>query len=113
MKKFKNHLNFKNWVLYTIVFILVCIAISIYIAEKIGTNTASIVGGALSAIATVFLGLIAFWQNTRYKEMADEANDVQVRPEFFVVYCSPDYENMRHIPTLSVFWRGWEQGKDA
>lgn len=36
------------------------------------TNVASIIGGILSVIATTVLGVIALWQNKRYKELSDE-----------------------------------------
>jgi hypothetical protein len=113
MKKLERHLNFKNGVLCAIAFMAVCIAISICFADKMRTNTASIIGGALSAIATVFLGLIAIWQNTRYKKMADEANDLQVRPEFFVVYRSPADKDYYNMPTLTVYPRRCQWTKEA
>lgn len=74
-------------------------------SELMSPNAASIVGGILSAVATLALGIIAIWQNMRYKEMADEANDVQVRPEFFVVYRSPIDSDYYNIPTLTVYPR--------
>ena len=113
MNKFKIKLDFKNGVLLVIALMIVFIGISICIAEKIGTNTASIIGGVLSAIATVFLGLIAIWQNTRYKKMADEANDIQIRPEFFVVYRSPIDEDYYNMPTLTVYPLRSQWAKDA
>jgi hypothetical protein len=113
MKKLERHLNFKNGVLCAIAFMVVCIVISICLADKMRTNTASIIGGALSAIATVFLGLIAIWQNTRYKKMADEANDLQVRPEFFVVYRYSTDKDYYNIPTLTVYPKRCEWIKDA
>lgn len=40
------------------------------------------ISGLWSALATVVLGGIAFWQNKRYKELSDELNDRQDAPEF-------------------------------
>lgn len=107
MKKWKKHINFENGVISIIVLMIVCIIFSICFSDRMGQSTSSIIGGVLSAIATVFLGLIAIWQNTRYKKMADETNDVHIRPEFFVVYCSPNGEAYYNLPTLTIFPRRW------
>jgi ABC-type nickel/cobalt efflux system permease component RcnA len=85
----KRVMNFENGVWCMIAFLVVCMAISFYFEKAMSTNTASIIGGALSAIATIFVGLFAIWQNSRYEKMTDKANDIQVRPEFFVVFYSP------------------------
>lgn len=53
-----------------------------------------IVIGAVSAFATIALGVIAIWQNKRYKELSDEMNDRTVMPQFYqkraadVIYAS-------------------------
>ena len=52
-------------------------------ADTYSPNQASILGGILSAIATALLGIIAFWQNKRYKKLADDYNDKLSMPEIF------------------------------
>ena len=46
-------------------------------------NLATLISGIWSALATVTLGLIALWQNKRYKEYTDRYNDLQYMPEFY------------------------------
>ena len=52
-------------------------------ADTYSPNQASILGGILSAIATALLGIVAFWQNKRYKQLADDYNDKLSMPEIF------------------------------
>lgn len=52
-------------------------------SEKISTNRASILGGVIGAGATIVLGLIAFWQNKRYKELSDELSERPYIPELY------------------------------
>lgn len=113
MKRNKGRLDFNRGVLYAISFMAICILISICFAEKLEPNTASIVGGALSAIATVFLGLIAIWQNTRYKRLADETNDIRIRPEFFAVYNDLEQSELCDLPLVSAKPIRWTLSKTA
>lgn len=65
---------------------LVGISIACYVrANHFSANEASIVGGVLSAVATGLLGVVAFWQNKRYKELADEFNERAYMPELYKV----------------------------
>lgn len=54
-------------------------------ANCMSSNTASIMGGVLSVAATTLLGMIAVWQNKKYKELADEksrqAEELMFTPE--------------------------------
>ena len=49
-------------------------------------NMASIAGGVLGALATCALGLLAFWQNKQYKQLADEKN-AQMEQLLFTPEC--------------------------
>jgi len=65
----------KKLVVVAIVAIIVLSIVSafcIFFASQMDTNVASIIGGILSVIATTVLGVIALWQNKRYKELSDE-----------------------------------------
>lgn len=46
-------------------------------------NLASLWGGVLSAVATVFLGIVAIWQNTEYKHQSDIAQDKLFKAQVF------------------------------
>ncbi len=82
MKNNKND-HYSFFVIISIVIVFVVTVICCIIADELTPNRASIIGGALSAIATVFLGLIAFWQSKKYKELSDEFNDKIYMPELF------------------------------
>ena len=47
-------------------------------------NFVSMLSGLWSAAATVVLGVVAFMQNSRYKELSDKMDIRQNAPEFFV-----------------------------
>lgn len=57
---------------------ILCIALN----QFMSSNFASVIGGALGALATCALGLLAFWQNKQYKRLADEKN-AQLEQVFF------------------------------
>ena len=50
---------------------------------RMSSKVATLISGIWSALATVTLGLIALWQNKRYKEYTDRYNDLQYMPEFY------------------------------
>lgn len=54
-------------------------------ANCMSSNFASIMGGVLSVAATTLLGVIAVWQNRKYKELSDEkskqAEELMFTPE--------------------------------
>lgn len=47
-------------------------------------NAVTSLSGIWSAFATIVLGGIAYWQNKRYKQLADEANDMAFMPELYI-----------------------------
>lgn len=64
------------WGTILVISILVLVAVSIkalICADCMSSRFASILGSVLSSCATVLLGLIAFWQNKRFKEENDKA----------------------------------------
>lgn len=70
-------------VIIAISLLLIASALCIVLANRMSANTASIVGGVLSAVATALLGIIAFWQNKKYKELSDELNERAFLPELY------------------------------
>lgn len=65
----------KNLVIVAIiaaVILIIASVICVFRANSMSANVASIIGGILSVAATTVLGLIALWQNRRYKELSDE-----------------------------------------
>ena len=84
-----------NKIIGAIIFLLVISFVCIVFANCMTANSASILGGVLSALATVFLGVIAFWQNKRYKELSDEMNDTMLMPE---VYQSTEFSDELQAP---------------
>ena len=65
----------KNLVIAAIVaavILIIASGICVFRANSMSANVASIIGGILSVAATTVLGLIALWQNRRYKELSDE-----------------------------------------
>lgn len=54
------------------VILIIASGICAFRANSMSANVASIIGGILSVAATTVLGVIALWQNKRYKELSDE-----------------------------------------
>lgn len=46
-------------------------------------NCVTTISGLWSALATIAVGLIAFWQSRRYKELSDETNEAMIMPEVY------------------------------
>lgn len=113
MKKREGSWDFNDAILLVIIVMIISIILSLSFASKMEDNMASIIGGILSAIATIFVGLIAIWQNKRYKKMADEANDVHVRPEFFNIYCDLLPKEFYNLPSVSAMPVTWLEGRVA
>ena len=70
----KERISKHKWAVCISILIGILILISvlcIVFANKMSSNTSSVVGGVLSVVATTILGMIAFWQNKRYKELSD------------------------------------------
>lgn len=73
-----------------IVSILVLVAgiVLTFFAPCMNNNVVAMIGGLLSASATVLLGIVAFIQNRKYKQLSDEANkrtdQLMFTPEFHV-----------------------------
>lgn len=65
-------------ILGVIIGVLVVLAVlSIVFADKISANMISAISGSIGVIATTVLGVIALWQNKRYKDLSDE-KDAQI-----------------------------------
>jgi hypothetical protein len=113
MKKKKGTWDFDDAIMLVIIAMVISIILSLSFASEMKANMASIIGGILSAIATVFVGLIGIWQNKRYKKIADEANDVHVRPEFFNVYCDLFPQERYNLPSVTAKPERWLEGRTA
>lgn len=73
------------FVVCAIILLVLCSAACLIWANCMSSNAASIAGGVLSVAATTLLGVIAVWQNRKYKELADEksrqAEELMFTPE--------------------------------
>ena len=70
----KEWISKYKWVICISILIgmlIVASALCIVFANRMSSNTSSVVGGVLSVVGTTILGMIAFWQNKRYKELSD------------------------------------------
>ena len=80
-----------------------CVALN----SIMSANLASIIGGALGALATCALGLLAFWQNRQYKRLADEKNEqlerMMLTPECILIKAQPHDNVYQTSPILDVF----------
>ena len=74
----------KKWpiIIAAVIAIGLAAASLIYDFHKNG-NCVTIISGLWSAVATAAIGGIAYWQNKRYKQLADEANDAMHMPEIY------------------------------
>ena len=57
--------------------------ISLLYDYHIHGDCVTVISGLWSAVATAAIGGIAYWQNKRYKQLADEANDAMQMPEIY------------------------------
>lgn len=75
----------KSNILWSMVIICLIIitAVSLAYADCFSSEQASILGGALSVLATTILGVVAMWQNREYKKLSDEMTDRMLMPELF------------------------------
>lgn len=77
-------------IIVIIVSVLVLVAgiVLSFFAPCMDNNVVAMIGGLLSASATVFLGIVAFSQNRKYRDLSIEANERTERlmftPEFHV-----------------------------
>lgn len=75
-------------IIHQLMLVLVIVTgISVFFAECMTPNTASVIGGALSAFATVVLGFISLKQNENYKRQGDKYNtqikNLYVKPDLY------------------------------
>lgn len=63
--------------------ILLAVA-SLWYDWKENGNCVTMIAGLWSAAATAILGGIAYWQNKKYKQLADQQNDLAFMPDFFI-----------------------------
>ena len=70
------------------ILVLVVGIVLAFFAPCMNSNVVSMIGGLLSASATVLLGFVAFLQNKKYKQLSDAANkrteELMFTPEFHV-----------------------------
>lgn len=59
-------------------------AISLWYDWKENGNCVTVISGLWSAAATAVLGGIAYWQNKKYKQLADQQNDVAFMPDLCI-----------------------------
>jgi hypothetical protein len=78
-------MKWTKWVISALAIFFLATVLCILFAVKMENNTASIVGGALSALATVLLGAIAFYQNSVYQKDTNKLYDMSFMPEFYRV----------------------------
>ena len=57
--------------------LIISAVLSIVFANKISANMMSAISGSIGVLATTVLGVIALWQNKRYKDLSDE-KDAQI-----------------------------------
>lgn len=86
----KNRFCLRLWLVVAVP-ILLAIVCCVF-AHSWNSNFVSMLSGLWSAVATVVLGLVAFKQNCRYKELSDKMDIRQNAPEFFVQTPSVDQE---------------------
>ena len=74
----------KKWpiVIATVISTGLVVASLIYDFHTNG-NCVTIISGLWSAVATAAIGGIAYWQNKRYKQLTDEANDAMQMPDIY------------------------------
>lgn len=99
----KEWISKHKWAVCISILIGILILISvlcIVFANKMSSNTSSVVGGVLSVVATTILGMIAFWQNKRYKELSDSKDSkieqLTITPECRLLSISQQVEGRRY-----------------
>lgn len=74
-----------SFVVCAIILLVLASVACLACANCMSSNFASIMGGVLSVAATTLLGVIAVWQNRKYKELSDEkskqAEELMFTPE--------------------------------
>lgn len=79
-KKIHNNSSWKCiWILSLVALAIITI-VACLCAKYVQSNVATMISGALSALATVILGSIAIWQNVQYKKQSDDFHDMLMRP---------------------------------
>ena len=102
----KKKVNTKGLVIIAIILLVLASIICLGFANKMSSNRASIMGGALSVAATTLLGMIAVWQNKRYKELADEkstqAENLMFTPEcrLFDIYTNSQFSAYKQTASV-------------
>lgn len=89
MERF-NGRNF--WITIAILIIFLLAVFCCIAAPCWNANLVSMISGLWSAVATVVLGLIAVWQNKRYKQLSDKMEDAMNAPEFYIPTPANDIE---------------------
>lgn len=82
-----------------VIILVALLAICLSCAHKWNSNVVSLLGGVLSAFATVFLGSLTLYQTKQYKKLSDELHDRENAPEFFVTtFANNVVGATQHIP---------------
>lgn len=77
--------HFNRIILIALAILVVGTVLCIFFAKNMEGNTASMIGGALSAFSTMILGVIAFYQNVLYKQDTDRIYDITLMSDFIWV----------------------------
>lgn len=76
--------NFTRCIVIGAIILVALLAVCLSCAHNWNSNFVSLLGGVLSALATVFLGSLTLYQMKQYKKFSDELHDRENAPEFFV-----------------------------
>ena len=86
----------------TLLFFVVNLSFSFVYDYAVNGDCVTMLSAFWSVLATVALGGIALWQNSRYKKLADEANDIMLMPEIYMPV-SPSERISSASNSLSLF----------
>ena len=82
-----------------LVVVIICIVVLALIIASLkydynhNGNAVTTISGLWSAAATIVVGLIAFWQSKKYKEISDKATDALLMPDIYRMTAFSDEYN--------------------
>lgn len=79
IKKYKSQIIISS---VSLIVIILAVLSLLYDYHKNG-NCVTMIAGLWSALATLAVGVIAYWQNKRYKQLADQQNDLAFMPDLY------------------------------
>ena len=80
-----------------IIAVIGCAAYCCVNAKCWNSNFVSMISGLWSAVATLAVGIIAYWQNRQYKKLSDRMDDRVNAPEFYVPSFRSDMPNTMRV----------------